>query len=207
MSSIARKLKRQQDSEAKAVNELPEEQKRLPSARLLTTPVRGKFQSIPLLGWIARQKDGVPAVNLVVALLDDKFQIKGTLQIDLPIYRETQAATVAALARYGWEGQVWRDGDEHWPTGDAVNEDQLSTLIAQTEGLQASMTFPPDGDGAVPMQEVEVMRARGPFLMPPLPEPEEGDVDEDLITKFIGLCEDFRVFFHDDKLTPENKAN
>lgn len=174
MSGTLRKLKRQKDRDS---DELPIVQQRLPTGRVLTDPVKGTFVSLPMLGSIAvRDRDRIPLVMLVVALLNpEKVEdgLVGMLQIELPLYIETNAATVAALERYGWSGRAWKEGDAHWPTGDTESLEQLRGLLSQA-GLQASLTFPPDPiTGEVRAQPVEVTRATGSFLMPPLEEPLE----------------------------------
>ena len=157
MSNTARKIKRKQDLEAQKNAELTEEQKRLPTGRLVTAPLRGRFQTLPLLGWTALRKEKndvtTPLVMLALALLDEGG-MKGMMHVEFPVYKgETDQAIVGCLMRYGWQGGVWKLGDEGWPTGDAANEEQLDFLIQDTPGLVASMTFPPSEEGAA-VQEV-----------------------------------------------------
>lgn len=189
MSSLSRKIKRHQGDP-----QLSEEQKRLPSGKVVTTPMKGTFLTLPLLGWCAIRQDEVPLIMLGLALLRDD-QIRGVLHVELPIYKgETDVATLAALQRYGWNGKVWSMGDEHWPTGDEDNESSLISMM-ETTGLVASLTFPPDPEtGNVNAQEVEVMRARGNFLMQPLPEP-EGAVDAEALKTLHDLCDNVGKFY------------
>jgi len=193
MSGSIRKIKRQKDRES---DELPTLQQKLPTGKLLTDPVKGEFTSVPLLGWIAvRTRDRIPLVMLDLALLRPEHQeegIKGWLQVELPLYLDTEAATVAALERYGWSGKCWKEGDEHWPTGDEDNLEQLRGLMSQW-GLRASLTFPPSELGGFNAQPVEVTRAAGSFLMPPLettepPNPERVQALRDIVL-------DYRSFY------------
>lgn len=173
MSGMLRTIKRQKDRDS---DELPLAQQRLPTGRILTEPAKGKFMSVAMIGWIGiRERDRIPLVMLVVGLLPQEAEQVAplaTLEIELPLYGETMAATVAALERYGWSGQTWTEGDNRWPTG-SEDEHELAGLLAQV-GLRATFTFPPDAvTGDVRAQAVEVTRASGRFLMPPLEEPTE----------------------------------
>lgn len=195
MSSLARKIKRNQDRAA--TGELTEAQKRLPTGKVEGAPVRGTFISLPLLGWVSVRKDKVPQVQLVLALLRDN-DVKGTLMMDIPVYKETGRAVAAALQRYGWKGDVWAEGSKGWPTGDEVNEDLVTTMLADVIGLRSTLIFPPSEEGTALAQDVEVTRSQGHFLMPPLPEPSEGDLDESILTRLLDLCEHPEVFFQDE---------
>lgn len=193
MSSITRKLKRKADKEVTA--QLTEEQKRLPSGKVVTTPIKGEFLTLPLLGWCAvRQRENVPLVMLGLALLrDDK--IRGMLHVELPIYKgETDVATVAMLDAFGWDGRVWKPGDEGWPTGDDANREQLQFMMSEI-GLAATLTFPPDFEtGNSNAQMVDVTRARGPFLMPPLVLPEVAP-NAEKIQRLHDLCDTIQQFY------------
>jgi hypothetical protein len=207
MSSSARKIKRKQDLAAKEAHnaELTEEQMRLPSGKVITSPVRGVFQTFPLLGWVARrQKSDTPLVMLALALLrSDKMF--GVLHVELPFYKgETDAAVVEALKRYGWKGGFWQQGSEEWPTGDPANEEQLDVLLHESASLKGTLTFPPSEEGQA-VQEVEIGRARGSFLMPPLPEAEEPD--EALIARLHELSDDYTCFYIDEVIPADRKTN
>ena len=129
----------------------------------------------------------------------------GVMDVELPVYKgETDAATVQALQRYGWQGGKWAPGDETWPTGDDTNAEQLQLLIHDTQSLKATLTFPPSEEGAA-VQEVEIGRARGSFLMPPLPEPEERN--EALIARLHELCDDYTSFYLDAVIPANRKVN
>lgn len=194
--SITRKLQRnyeKQQEKEEHESLLTPEQMKLPSGKVVTSPVKGEFMTLPLLGWCAiRKREEIPLVMLGLALLKDNT-IRGVLHIELPVYKdETDRAVVAALERYGWTGDVWKPGSELWPTGDAENQDQLVAMMKQA-GLSASLTFPPNETGNVSAQAVEVMRARGDFLMPPLPEPES--VNEDLLQKLHAILQNASQFY------------
>lgn len=196
--SSSRKIQRKQEKETKKAmangDFITEEQKRYPTGQVLTAPIKGEFLTFPLLGWMAiRAHENVPLVMLVLALLKGE-KLCGTLQVEIPIYEgETDKAAFHTLKKYGWGGGVWSPGDESWPTGDEANEEQLKSLLEQSK-LQATLTFPPDfeSEGANAMP-VEVMRARGPFFMPPLEKPTvEPDPHE--FADFLALCRDVGKF-------------
>jgi len=182
MSSLSRQLKKGQLTEA---------QKRLPSGKVVTTPMKGTFLTVPVLGWVSMRRDEVPVVMLVLSMLKDNTP-RGILHVELPVYEgETDRATLAALKRYGWNGDVWAKGTEVWPTGDPINEQPLVEML-EASNLVSTLVFPPDSLGNACAQEVEVLRARGNFLMPPLPEPD--DVSEADVRKLLELCKDFKQF-------------
>lgn len=197
MSSSARKVKKQQEQKTSAKVGLTDAQKRLPSGRLTTPPIRGTYNSIPLLSWMARRnEENIPLVMLGLALLDEKNTMVGNLQVEYPIYKgETDAAVVEQLKKYGWKGGVWSDGATEWPTGDPQNEDLISTLVHDTHTLKSTMTFPPNDEGQNAVVAVTIGRANGPFLMPPLTEPEEPD--EELVQRLHDLCDNYHVFYQD----------
>jgi hypothetical protein len=166
----------------------------LPTGNVISNPVKGDFLALPLFGWIAQRADEnkTPLVMLAVLLLRsiENPTPRGTLQIELPVLPETELATLATLERFGWDGRVW-PVDDGWPTGSEADEANILALMEQAT-LRATMTFPSDKAGA---QTVSVQRAKGPFLMPPLPEP-EGDVDPVKLEKFRTLCANPRIFFN-----------
>jgi hypothetical protein len=123
-------------------------------------------------------------VVLLIRSLEDPMP-RGTLEITLPVLPENEAAVVAALARFGWDGRVWPT-EEGWPTG-TQEESNIRELMRQAK-LKATLTFPSDDSGAM-AQQVTVSRAAGPFLMPPLPQP-EGEVDAAKLERLRGLCAD-----------------
>lgn len=196
--SLSRKIERKQMlNTEKAVEKgemLTEAQKRYPTGQIITAPIKGEFTTFPLLGWVAlRAQEQIPLVMLALALLKGD-KICGTLHMEIPIYEgETDKAALAALKRYGWNGQVWKPGDEHWPTGDAANEEQVQQLL-NNANLRATLTFPPDAEtGDINAQTVEVLRAKGPFFMQPLPESEE-EPDPQELEAFINLCRNVAQF-------------
>ncbi len=167
----------------------------LPTGTILSNPIKGEFLALPLFGWVAkRSKTETPLVMLALLLMrsSEDPTPRGTLQVELPILPETELATVAALERFGWDGRVWPI-DEGWPTGSEDDEGTILTLMEQAT-LRATLTFPPGKEG-VALQKVDVQRAMGPFLMPPLPAP-EGEVNQAKLERLRQLCENPRVFFN-----------
>ena len=172
---------------------------KLPVGTVLSSPIKGDFLALPLFGWVAkRDKTETPLVMLVVLLLRsiEDPKPRGTLQIELPVLPETEIATVATLERLGWDGRVW-PVDDGWPTGSKDDEEQIISLMEQAS-LRATMTFPPGEQGASTLT-VSVQRARGPFLMPPLPEPEEGTTSPVKLQRLRELCENPRIFYNPTK--------
>lgn len=145
--------------------------RKLPVGQVMTAPIKGEFQGLPLFGWVAtRAKTDTPLVMVVLLLMrgtEDPVP-RGTLQLEVPIHEDTELATVATLEKLGWDGRVW-PGDDGWPEG-SDDEEQLQMLMEQAS-LRASLTFPPGEQGHATLP-VNVQRAQGPFLMPPFPEPE-----------------------------------
>jgi hypothetical protein len=165
----------------------------LPVGKVLSEPVKGKFMTLPLFGWIGvREKTETPLVMLSVLLLPKnpvESGTAGTLQIELPVFEETINNIVAALIRYGWDGRVW-PRDEGWPTGSTEDEEHLKYML-EVSGLKNTLVFPTSDQGAA-AQEVHVARAAGPFLMPPLPEADE--VDPWKVERLTHLCNDPSIF-------------
>lgn len=187
------KLKQHRDEETKG-----HDHRKLPVGTVVSSPIKGEFLALPLFGWVAtRDKVGTPLVMIVALLIRsiEDPKPRGTLQIELPILEETELATIAALERFGWDGRVW-PVDEGWPTGSDMDEVQITTLMEQAH-LRATLTFPP-GPNGVAAQTVNVQRAKGPFLMPPLPTP-EGDVDPVKRERLKQLCENPRIFVNPTK--------
>jgi len=169
--------------------------RKLPVGNVRSAPVKGDFLALPLFGWVAtRDKTETPLVMLVALLMRaaDDPKPRGTLQIELPIFEETELPTLACLERFGWDGRVW-PVDEGWPTGFKDDEEQILALMESAQ-LRATLTFP-SGDKGVAVQAVSVQRAKGPFLMPPLPEP-EGEPDPVKLLKLRQLCENPRIFIN-----------
>ena len=167
----------------------------LPTGEIISNPVKGDFQALPLFGWMGkRDRVDTPLVMLVVLLMrstEDPIP-RGTLRIEHPVFPETELAILAELERFGWDGRVW-PVDEGWPTGAEVDEGNILTLMEQA-AVRATLTFPPNGNQGVPVQPVTVTRSRGPFLMPALRAP-EGEPDPVKLIRFRQLCENPRVFF------------
>jgi hypothetical protein len=193
MSNSLRRLKRNQDKDS---NELPPEQQKLPAGRVVGDPLRGSFLSLPILGWIAlRERERTPLVMLHLALVGEQdFVLHGTLEVELPLYIDTEAATLAALDRYGWAGTTWSLG-EPAPFGNEVQRQQLDGLIrAAPHALRATLLFTSDPGGSNLAQNVEVMRAQGRFLMPPLEQPVDPP-DAGRLRAFRAIVRDYPRFF------------
>ncbi len=168
--------------------------RKLPVGKLISPPVKGDFLCLPLLGWVGvREKVDTPLVLLALMLFKSLEDVapRGTLQIELPVHEETKLATVAALERFGWDGRIW-PRDEGWPPADSDDETNLQVMIAQAE-LSNTLVFPSDDEGTQ-AQQVKVSRARGPFLMPPLPKPET-DPDPMKVEKLTELCNNPSLFY------------
>lgn len=198
MSNSLRRLKRQQDKDSSLLG--PAEQK-LPTGRVLTEPLRGAFLSLPWLAWIERRpRDGIPLLKLVLALLqadegDEGLALKGSLEMEIPLYPYTETAAVATLERYGWTGQTWALGDPP-PFDNPALAAQLTGLIEQTTtNLRATLVFAPDPEtGSNAAQAIEVLRAKGPFLMPPLEASAEPPKAE-LVQALANVVRDYGTFF------------
>jgi hypothetical protein len=135
---------------------------------------------------------------LVLALLEpgkEEMGIpKGTLEVELPLYVDTEAPTISALERYGWTGEAWSLGEP--PPFDSWNlAEQLTTLLGSS--LRSTLIFAPDPEtGGQPAQKVEVMRAQGRFLMPPL-EPAHEAPKAARIKALRDLVLNYRSFYPD----------
>jgi hypothetical protein len=190
MSSISRTLSRAQD---KAQAEDDPAHRKLPVGQIVSQPVKGDFLTLPLLGWVSvRAKTETPLVMLALVLFKsvEDPSPRGTLNIELPVLPETEMATVAALERYGWDGRVW-PGDDGWPTGSEQDEANMKAML-DAASLKATLVFPA-GDAGNPAQSVSVQRARGPFLMPPLPTPET-DPSVHLVERLREICKSPGMF-------------
>jgi len=194
MSSLLRKIERRAARSGKTNGVAAKESEstdhhKLPVGQILSAPVKGDFISMPLFGCMGiRAKVGTPLVLITLALMrknDHEKRPRGWLRVELPILPETQNATLAALERYGWTGQIWpTDG----PLEDPANEVQLKSLL-DASNLAATLVF-----SGTQLQDVAVSRAQGPFLMPPLPEA-EGEPDPVKLTRLLELCADPQVFY------------
>jgi hypothetical protein len=194
LRKIQRNTERQETEAQEAELAVPENHLMLPAGKVLTAPIKGEFLSIPRLCWVSlRAKTQTPLVMLrllVFKSLEDP-QIRGTLEIELPVYEETEESTLAALERYGWDGRVW-PRDEGWPTGSEFDEMMLKSDL-EGAGLGASLVFPPSTDSGVAAQPVTVSRARGRFLMPPL-NPPTRELDPIRLETFRALCKNPKLF-------------
>lgn len=168
---------------------------RLPSARVRTSPVKGELYALPHVGYMSvMNKTTTPLVMVIFLLLRRSlkdqmvdFDYQGQLEVAYPYFNDTEAATVAELERWGWDGRVWpprlevisvdetgvktaaSDKDSGWPEDDPEARKYIETIL-EKEGLVRTLTFPMTEGGPQP---IDVRAARGPFLLPVLPEPEE----------------------------------
>lgn len=172
---------------------------KLPVGLNISRPVKGEFEGLPLFAWVSvRDKVNTPLVMLTLLLTKDA-KVEGSLSMELPYFPgETEDSIVSFMAKLGWDGKVWpKDGG--WPTqplGSEEDETSIKSLLGSS-GLKACMNFPPSPEG-VPLLEINVQRAKGPFLMPPLPPP-EGEVDATLKAKLQELCANPKVFHSQQK--------
>lgn len=192
LRKIQRNLRRDTQNHSEAQDEgledlIPEHHLKLPVGKVISEPVRGDFLTIPLFGWVSlRLKTNTPLVMLTTLLIRSPEDPKpcGSLQIELPVFDDTELCTLGVLERYGWDGRVWPT-DPGWPE-EVSDEASVLRMLIESAGLKATLTFPPSGLG-VATQTVTVGRARGPFLMPPLPTP-ENPPDEAKLEKLRWLC-------------------
>lgn len=186
MGSFNRKVRRNEGND-----QVTEEQQRLPVGKVTSAPVKGQFQALPVLAWISLRKASEVRLMMLALLLLRENKIHGMLQMEIPVYSETEAAIVATLQRLGWDGRVWPE-DAGWPTG-SDDEGSLQHFLSQAN-LASSLVFPPSEGGNATLA-VSVERAKGNFFMPPLPS--DQDPDPNLLAKFKELCENFKVFYTD----------
>src|SRR6478736_763792 len=111
---------------------------------------------------------------------------KGLIQIEMPVYPETERGVLGVLERFGWDGRIW-PLERGWPDEEQVEADNLRTCLNQAV-LKNSLVFPPSPTGeGVSAQPINVARARGPFLMQHLPIP-EGEPNQLLLDRLRELC-------------------
>jgi hypothetical protein len=186
MGNFERKLRRAEEDR----EQVTEAQQRLPTGKVVSSPVNGEFQALPMLGWISLRKTTEVRLLMLAFLLLREGKVRGMLHIEFPLYPETERNTLGMLQMFGWDGRIWPK-DEGWPTGSDDEESHKHFLM--DTGLEASLIFPP-GSGGNATMPVNVSRAKGPFFMPPLPEAEV-DPDPKLMARFKELCQDIRVFY------------
>lgn len=194
LRKIQRNAERAEAVAEEAAIAVPENHLMLPAGKILTEPVKGDFLTFPLYAWIGvRVKTATPLVMLRLMLIRslEEPQPQGLLEVELPVYEETEASTLAALERYGWDGRAWPT-DEGWPSGSDSDEAMLKHYMSEA-GLGASLTFPPTNDAGIAAQPVTVSRARGRFLMPPLNPPTKDPTPERL-ENFRKLCRNPKLF-------------
>lgn len=187
MGSFDRKIRRANDSSELVT----EAQQRLLVGKVVTSPVKGPFMGLPVLGWISVRKVTEIRLLMLGLLLLRDGKISGMLHVECPIYPETERNTLWMLQKFGWDGRVW-PRDEGWPTG-SDDEEGHRHFLMQT-GLEASLVFPPTETGGHATMSVDIQRAKGNFFMPPLPEA-ESDPDQKLVARLQELCQDYKVFY------------
>ena len=186
MGSFDRKVRRNGDSEL-----VTEDQQRFPVGRVVSSPVKGECMGLPMLGWISLRKGSEIRLLMLALLLLREGKPIGLLNVEIPIYPETERNTLWMLQSFGWDGRVWPK-DEGWPTGSA-DEPGLQHMLGQA-GLVSSIVFPPSKTGDHATMDVNISRAKGNFFMPPLPDAEV-DPDPKLVSRFHELCLDYKVFY------------
>jgi hypothetical protein len=160
---------------------IPTNHLKLPVGTVLSDPIKGEFLAIPIFGYVCRRiKANTPLIMLTLILMTSEGVPQGTIQVELPIFPDTELAVLGALEGLGWDGRVWPE-DPGWPTGDKESEENLLGLMAQAR-LGSTLTFPPNDKGAAAMT-IDIQRAQGPFLMPPLAD-YVGEPDPELLAKF-----------------------
>lgn len=189
LRKLQRNIKRDLD-----ITDVPTDHLKLPVGQVTSAPVKGEFLALPLFGWVGlRRQTDTPLVMVVALLMREGGDPspRGTIQLELPVFEDTELATLGVLERFGWDGRVWPT-EEGWPSGITEEEIQLRALMDQA-GLQATLTFPPNEMGYM-AQPLNVTRAKGPFLMPPLPELET-EPDPIKLERLRALCQDPKVLF------------
>jgi len=185
--SQLRKIKRNAEKEEE--QQVPEDHDRYPVGKVLTDPVKGEFLILPLLSWVSlRAKTKVPLVMLRALLIEPTGEMspKGLIQIEMPVYPETERGVLGVLERFGWDGRIW-PLERGWPDEEQVEADNLRTCLNQAV-LKNTLVFPPSPTGeGVSAQPINVARARGPFLMQHLPIP-EGEPNQLLLDRLRELC-------------------
>jgi hypothetical protein len=173
----------------------PENHLKLPVGKVLSDPIKGDFYYLPLLGWIGvRETTETPLVMVTTTIfksLEEPYP-QGTLILEWPVFEDTELAVLAALESLGWDGRIW-PRDSGWPEGnDEVDEENLREFLKQAK-LAHTLVFPIQEGGAV-AGKVSIQRARGPFLMPSLPQP-TGSPNPERLAALRALCKDPTVFY------------
>jgi hypothetical protein len=185
--SQLRKIQRNVEKEEEAI--IPLDHHKLPVGKVLTAPVKGEFMIFPLLVWVSlRMKTKVPLVmirSLMFKSVEEPTPV-GILQLELPVYEDTERGVLGVLERFGWDGRIW-PLEPGWPDGDETETANLNAVLRQAS-LKNTLVFPP-GESGVAAQPINVARAKGPFLMKPLPIP-ENEPNPELLAKLRDLCAD-----------------
>lgn len=134
MGSFDRKVRRNNEKEELVT----EEQQRLPVGKVVTSPVKGEFLALPMLGWVSLRKGSEIRLLMLALLLLRDAKISGVIHIEIPIYPETERNTIWMLQKFGWDGRVWPK-DAGWPTG-APDEEGHTHMLGQVN-LSGSFVF------------------------------------------------------------------
>lgn len=169
MASLLKKLRKK--TTKPSVGLLTSDQRLLPVGEVIGDPVRGVLQALPVFGCFARRKSGEPLLYLALTLLDlEKDASLGGFILKAPVDASTLKPIVSTLQRLGWDGTI-----EPFPG---------TTQEGELPFVESSFKFQPTEHG-YPTLEVEVLRAQGPFLMPPLIE--TAGLDPKLLEDFTVL--------------------
>lgn len=147
---------------------IPENHLQLPVGQVIfsTENLNGEIvTALPMYGWKAQRIREKTSIWVVVFSLMKDTNPCGVLQVELPIYPETELGTAQFLEKLGWDGRVWPK-DEGWPSG--MPEEEILKATMEMANLKNSLTFPPDSKGLTQTVQILVERSEGPFLMPPL---------------------------------------
>jgi len=180
MSSLVKKLRKKQINNP--INGLTPEQKILPVGEVIGEPIKGTFQAMPVFGWVGLRKGGGLSLYLAMSLLDlDKDEVAGGILVQAPLVDSTIPAAISTLQRLGWDGTLSK-----FSGAGAVDADGAPIALSKT------LNFVPLEHGYATV-ELEVLRSKGPFLMPPLSD--TGDSTPELVEAFNKLRKDHSVFF------------
>jgi hypothetical protein len=198
MGSFDRKVRRSTENEL-----VTEAQQRLPVGKVVSSPVKGEFMGLPLMGWVSLRKNSEVRLLMLALLLIREGGVKGILHVEIPIYPETETNAVWLLQSFGWDGRTWPT-DPGWPTG--TDDEANHKHFLEQSGLVASLVFPPVEGGSHATMNVDIQRAKGNFFMPPLPEAAE-EPDPKLVARFQELCQNFKVFYPTQASTSEKRSH
>lgn len=135
----------------------------LPVGEMISGPLKGDFQAMPVVSWIGvREIKATPLVMVAAVLLplDNVEFIQGTILLEIPVTSTNESDVCRFLESVGWSGKLW--------PGDAVDADTVDTLHSLSEQFSLRKTLVFDAEDPS-LFKVTVQRPRGPFLMPAIP--------------------------------------